>query len=170
MSLSDCCMWMPPGLDAVQVQYALLAFLAVLILWGVMAWWVALVLDPCLRKQDTCMLFTWSLSFSTGRGAFPAYIQLSALIQRYLRCCTRTCCKARSPLCSATALMLSLCCPDASRDHSNTCEAHAHVWKSGHSIPRTGLRHALLIIRSLPLVTAHDSLLCFAPSGAEHVA
>ncbi len=27
------CMCMPPGLDAVQAQYALLAFLAVLILW-----------------------------------------------------------------------------------------------------------------------------------------
>ena len=56
MPLSDCCIRMPPGRDAVQAQYALLTFLAVLIVWGVMAWWVAFVLDRLLRKQYTCTL------------------------------------------------------------------------------------------------------------------
>jgi hypothetical protein len=45
---------------------------------------------------------------------------LVALTQRYLTCCSRTCCEARRPLCSATALQLNLCCPVASRDHSST--------------------------------------------------
>ncbi len=56
MPLSDCCIRMPPGRDAVQAQYALFTFLAVLIVWGVMAWWVAFVLDRLLRKQYTCTL------------------------------------------------------------------------------------------------------------------
>ena len=56
MPLSDCCIRMPPGRDAVQAQHALFTFLAVLILWGVMAWWVAFVLDRLLRKQYTCTL------------------------------------------------------------------------------------------------------------------
>ena len=71
MPLSDCCIRMLPSREAVQAQYALFTFLAVLILWGVMAWWVAFVLDRLLRKQYTCTLlhmasqllsWTWCVS------------------------------------------------------------------------------------------------------------
>jgi hypothetical protein len=78
---------MPPGRDAVQAQYALFTFLAVLIVWGVMAWWVAFVLDRLLRKQYTCTLFDMVSQHLKWPQAWwvPAHLQLGALA-RYLGC------------------------------------------------------------------------------------
>lgn len=56
MPLSDCCIRMPPSHEAAQAHYAVFTFFAVVILWGVMAWWVAFVLDRLLRKQYSCTL------------------------------------------------------------------------------------------------------------------
>ena len=86
------------------------------------------------------------------------------------------CCRARSPLGSGTAQEPSLCCLDAGGDYTSKCKAHAHVCKSGHSVPThtPGTCSAQHTVSGVSCGPCHSALSCTkccracCMSGAEH--